>query len=52
MENEEKILRLLEQILEAVKQNSEIQQDILNLFKQYDTEEILNDEELRMINEG
>ena len=47
MENEEKIIRLLEQILEEEKKQTKELQDIKNLFLKYDMEEFLNDEEIR-----
>lgn len=46
------ILSLLNNILKELKNSNEIQQNILNLFKQYDTEELLLDEELRNLQQG
>jgi len=48
MDNEEKIINLLEKILKALEDNNQLQENVLNLFKAYDTEEFLGDEEVRI----
>lgn len=47
MDNEEKIIIILNKILQAIQESTEVQSNLLNLFKAYDTEEFLADEELR-----
>jgi len=47
MSNEEKIIELLEQMLEEEKKQTKELQDLKNLFLKYDMEEFLNDEEVR-----
>ena len=51
--DDKQVVNLLTQILAQLKENNELQTDILNLFKAYDTEEFLTNEEIRMgIQEG
>jgi len=47
MTNEEKIIDLLSQILQELKQNNIEIEDLKNLFMKYDSDLLLEDENLR-----
>ena len=48
MTEDEKIIDLLEKILEQERNQSQQLEDIKNLFLKYDDEELLEDEQVRM----